>query len=156
MNLTGWPWLHPVIIDARLGVCDGTRPVAEIIATCAQCGPKDRPWRRPVANGHPGMDFTRLQYEHSGYRQCQARDCQAWIIDAITDPGGKRTVVDVGVAPKGNVALHFSRQEPGCWRARYLKGDDQPEEGEVRVMSHFATCTHPDQFRRHHPYGSMK
>jgi len=129
-----------VEFGARLGGV--SVPLAEIVAVCEPCA-----WRRALANGHGHRDFTRLTFEHSGYRQCQAPTCQAWILDALTDKH-KPTPVDVGVSPDGNLALRYDPGSRGAYRVRYLKLGELLEDGEVRAMTHFKTCTEPERFRK--------
>jgi len=81
-----------------------------------------------------------------GARPCTARTCGAWIIDVVTVPGGRRSVVDARSDPDGTVAITLG--SGGRWGARTLRPGVALMPGEVRVMSHWATCTEPGKFRK--------
>jgi len=69
------------------------------------------------------------------------------VIDWALLPTGKRIPVDRASAgdPNGNLAV---KRDGGKLHARYLKAGQQPEGGEKRGISHFATCPQADQHRR--------
>ena len=73
--------------------------------------------------------------------------CHA-VIDWALLPSGKRIPVDRASAgdPKGKLAV--KRLDDGQLHARYLKKGDQPEGGEKRGISHFASCEFADQHRK--------
>jgi hypothetical protein len=79
-----------------------------------------------------------------GARPCTAASCGAMILDVIT-AGGGRSVVDAATAEDGTIAL---TADHGRWRMRVIGPTAPLVPGEVRVKSHFATCTEPGQFRK--------
>jgi len=69
-------------------------------------------------------------------------------IDWALLPSGKRLPVDRASAddPKGNLAI--LRHPDGKLTVRYLKRSEQPEPGEHRAISHFASCPAASSFRK--------
>ena len=81
-----------------------------------------------------------------GARQCTAATCGAWIIDVVYVRSGRATVVDAQSSGDGNLAISLG--SGGRWGARTLAAGVPLLAGEVRVKSHFATCSEPGRFRR--------
>jgi len=69
-------------------------------------------------------------------------------IDWALLPSGKRLPIDRASAddPKGNLAVR--RHADGKLTVRYLKRSEEPDAGEHRAISHFATCPAADSFRK--------
>lgn len=70
------------------------------------------------------------------------------VIDWATLPDSKAIPLDRTSAgnPSGNIAVR--RTPSGTLAARVIAARDQPEDGEVRGISHFATCPHAAQHRK--------
>jgi len=60
---------------------------------------------------------------------------------------GKTVPLDHASAgsPEGNIAVR--RMPGGTLKGRYLKRGEQPEPGEVRGISHYATCPQAAEWR---------
>ena len=76
----------------------------------------------------------------------ECRSCRI-TIDWAQLPDGKPVPVDRASAgdPKGNLAVH--RTTAGTLKARVLKAGEQLQPGEVRGISHFASCPQARQWR---------
>jgi hypothetical protein len=76
----------------------------------------------------------------------ECRSCYSKI-DWAQLPDGKGIPVDRSSAgdPNGNLAVRRTRA--GNLRARVLKSTEQPQPGEIRGVSHFATCPQAQQWR---------
>ena len=77
-------------------------------------------------------------------------ECRSCLIkiDWAQLPDGKPVPVDRSSAgdPSGNLAVR--RTGAGTLLARVLKQGEQPEPGEVRGISHFATCPQAAEHRK--------
>jgi hypothetical protein len=62
---------------------------------------------------------------------------------------GKRMPLNVEPAKDGNVVIRDGI-------VRVLRQGEEPEKGELRYVSHFATCTAPKSFRKPHRKGWEK
>jgi hypothetical protein len=69
-------------------------------------------------------------------------------IDWATLPSGKTLPLDRVSAgrPGGNLAVR--RHDDGKLTVRYLKRSEEPEPGEIRGVSHFASCEQASDWRR--------
>ena len=75
------------------------------------------------------------------------RSCHAEIDWAGLEGGGPIPIDRASAGdPKGNLAIR--RIEHGTLRARYLRKGEQPQAGEVRGISHFATCPDAPAWRK--------
>jgi hypothetical protein len=75
------------------------------------------------------------------------KSCLAEIEWAVTE-AGKAMPVDVGEAPGGNLAVGYpSGRSRGAFRVRVLVGCEEPQPGERRTVSHYATCPHSAEWR---------
>ena len=76
----------------------------------------------------------------------ECRSCQI-TVDWATLPDGKTIPIDRSSAgdPTGNLAVR--RTDTGTLEVRYLKGGEEPEPGEKRGISHFATCPQAANWR---------
>lgn len=76
----------------------------------------------------------------------ECRSCQI-PVDWGTLPDSKAIPIDRSSAgdPKGNLAVR--RTDAGTLKVRFLKADEQPEPGEKRGISHFATCPQAANWR---------
>jgi hypothetical protein len=80
------------------------------------------------------------------YRPCES--CGAPMLMARTESGAS-TPLDIGDHPKGNQAAW---REDGITRVRPAPDLDAPlNEGEHRVMTHFATCPRAADHRKRRP-----
>ena len=68
--------------------------------------------------------------------------CQAPIVWGTHSISGKAIPLDPDPVETGNLAVR-----PGA-QVRYLTKDGQPEPGEWRAVSHFATCPHAKLHRK--------
>lgn len=75
----------------------------------------------------------------------RCRTCGAEIAWATT-PAGSLIPLDAQPHPTGNLAVH--RNARGDLIARPLKAEDEPDAGEKRGISHFATCPDSAAHRR--------
>lgn len=77
----------------------------------------------------------------------ECRSCRIEI-DWAQLPDGKPIPVDRASAgdPSGNLAVH--RTTAGTLKARYLKSGEQLQPGEVRGISHFASCPQAAAWRQ--------
>lgn len=80
------------------------------------------------------------------------RSCGA-TVDWANLPGGGPVPVDRASAgdPKGNLAVR--RTDAGTLAVRYLKGGEQPADGEKRAISHFASCPQAAAWRKREAAG---
>lgn len=76
----------------------------------------------------------------------RCRSCAAPIVWATT-PAGRLIPIDAQPVDDGNVAVHRSLDGVHMY-ARVLKVGEEPEPGEGRGTSHFATCPNADAHRR--------
>ena len=71
--------------------------------------------------------------------------CDAPIFFAAT---AGRKVVPVDAARRADGSVAVSQDTAGTWHARILRSGEEPGPHEHRHMAHWATCDHPEAFRR--------
>lgn len=76
------------------------------------------------------------------------RACDAPITWAVNDGTGKAIPLDAEPVPAGNIVDTGQRLADGRLLMRILKGAEEAPAGATRYVSHFATCTDPERFRR--------
>lgn len=99
----------------------------------------------PLFAGDEGTGHGEPVPDRPGALVCQARECRAEIRMARTEQN-RDIPVDVDPVPDGN--LVWRRNAAGGWRMHKLGKTEKPDPGERRFVSHFATCTAPEAFRR--------
>ena len=80
----------------------------------------------------------------------ECRSCDATVLWAIVQKGGKRIPLDPDPVERGNIAIVGEREDQYGTSplVAYVQPDALPGMSEPRYVTHFATCPHADKHRK--------